>query len=404
MPTHERLEIQAMAKEFAAAELKPRAAEWDERRALDDEVFAKLAEQGFLGMLIPEEYGGLGFDFATYVTVLEELAWGDASVAVTVAVHNGPVATLIVRHASEAQKRRWLPALASGEALGAFAMSEPRSGSDPGALVTRARRDGSAWHITGEKRWATNGARAGLVLVFAATGDDGHVGAFVVTPSAVGYTVGKREQTLGLRASETVALELRDVAVSGDDLIGNEGEGLHYAMEALDVARVGTAAQAVGIGRAAMEHAATYALERRQFGQAIARFGAIQEKLARMAERIAAGRALTLDAAQALGSVENGAGGHAGGEGRHGLAGTSARAAVAMLAASDAATGAADEAIQVYGGYGYMRHYPVERLLRDAKGTEIYGGTSEIMRHVIARELLRDMGDTGEVGKGDATA
>jgi len=390
MPTTERLEIQAMARDFAATELRPHAAEWDERRALDDGVFAKLAELGFLGMLIPEAYGGLGFDFATYVGVLEELGWGDASVALSVAVHNGPVATLIARHASEEQKQRWLPRLATGEALGAFAMSEPRSGSDPGGLVTLARPSGSGWAISGEKRWITNGARSRLVVVFAATGDGG-VGAFVVSPPAKGYTVGKREQTLGLRASETVSLELRDVPVGAGDLIGDAREGLHYAMQALDVARVGTAAQAVGIGRAAMEHAATYALERQQFGQPIARFGAIQEKLARMAERLAAGRALTLDAAIALGAVANGTDG--GDRGRHGLEGMTARAAVAMLAASDAATGAADEAVQVFGGYGYMRHYPVERLLRDAKGTEIYGGTSEIMRHVIARELLRDVGE-----------
>ncbi len=389
MVTSERLEIQAMAREFATSELRPHVAEWDQRRAIDEDVFAKLAELGFLGMLVPEEHGGLAFDFATYVAVLEELAWGDASVALSVAIHNGPVATLLVRHASESQKERWLPALASGKALGAFAMSEAGSGSDPGGLVTSARREGGVWRIGGEKRWVTNGARAGLVLIFASTGDGG-VGAFVVTPGTPGYRVGRREQTLGLRASETVSIELHDVAVDADDVVGDPHAGLHYAMEALDVGRVGTAAQAVGIGRAAMEHAATYALEREQFGQPIARFGAIQEKLARMAERLAAGRALTLEAAEAVASALKGAG-----PARTGLGGLTARAAVAMLAASDAATGAADEAIQVFGGYGYMRHYPVEKLLRDAKGTEIYGGTSEIMRHVIARELLRDMGDKG---------
>ena len=389
MATSERLEIQAMARDFAATELRPRASEWDERRALDAEVFAKLADLGFLGMLVPEEFGGLGFDFATYVAVLEELAWGDASVALSVAVHNGPVATLLVRHASETQKRRWLPALAAGEALGAFALSEPGAGSDPTGLSTKARRNGVGWRIDGEKRWVTNGARAGLVVLFAGTGE-GAVGAFLVTPDTKGYRVGKREQTLGLRASETVSVELHGVAVGADAVVGDEREGLHYAMEALDVARVGTAAQAVGIGRAAMEHAATYALGREQFGQPIARFGAIQEKLARMAERLAAGRALTLDAAAAVGSTGDGAA-HL----RTGLDGVTARAAIAMLSASDAATASADEAVQVFGGYGYMRHYPVEKLLRDAKGTEIYGGTSEIMRHVIARELLRDMGDQG---------
>ncbi|MSR20746.1 MAG: acyl-CoA dehydrogenase [Gemmatimonadetes bacterium] len=387
MATSERLDIQAMARDFAASELRPRASEWDARRALDDDVFAKLVELGFLGMLVPEEFGGLGFDFATYVAVLEELAWGDAAVALSVAIHNGPVATLLVRHGSEEQKRRWLPKLAAGEVLGAFALSEPGAGSDPAGLSTKARRDGAGWRIDGEKRWVTNGARAGLVVLFAGTGE-GAVGAFLVTPDAEGYRVGKREQTLGLRASGTVSVELQGVAVGGDAVVGDEREGLHYAMEALDVGRVGTAALAVGIGRAAMEHAATYALGREQFGQPIARFGAIQEKLARMAERLAAGRALTLDAAAALGAATRGEK-----QARTGLDGVTARAAIAMLSASDAATASADEAVQVFGGYGYMRHYPVEKLLRDAKGTEIYGGTSEIMRHVIARELLRDMGD-----------
>ena len=392
MATSERLDIQAMARDFAASELRPRASEWDARRALDDDVFAKLAGLGFLGMLVPEEFGGLGFDFATYVAVLEELAWGDASVALSVAVHNGPVATLLVRHGSEEQKRRWLPKLAAGEVLGAFALSEPGAGSDPAGLSTKARRDGAGWRIDGEKRWVTNGARAGLVVLFAGTGE-GAVDAFLVTPDAEGYRVGKREQTLGLRASETVSVELQGVAVGGDAVVGDEREGLHYAMEELDVGRVGTAALAVGIGRAAMEHAATYALGREQFGQPIARFGAIQEKLARMAERLAAGRALTLDAAAALGTARHGAEGQSDKHARTGLDGVTARAAIAMLSASDAATASADEAVQVFGGYGYMRHYPVEKLLRDAKGTEIYGGTSEIMRHVIARELLRDMGD-----------
>ena len=395
MPTAEQLEIQALAKEFAETELRPRAADWDARRALDEDVFGKLAELGFLGMLIGEEHGGLGFDFATYLLVVEELARGDASVALAVAVHNGPVATLLARHGSEAQKARWLPALASGASLGAFALSEPETGSDAASVETRARPDGDGWRLTGEKRWVTNGARAGLVLVFARVGDGDAAGepamaAFVVTPEADGYSVGRREQTLGLRASETVSVRLDGVAVGADDLVGEAGEGLHYALEALDVGRAGCAAQALGIGRAAMEHAAAYALEREQFDRPIARFGAIQEKLARMAERLAAARALSSEAAAALQAASNGVG-----HPRTGLGGVTARAALAKVSASEAATWVADEAIQIFGGYGYMRHYPVERLLRDAKGTEIFEGTSEIMRHVIARELLRDAGDTG---------
>ncbi|HUF75446.1 MAG TPA: acyl-CoA dehydrogenase family protein [Longimicrobiales bacterium] len=395
MPTAEQLEIQALAREFAESELRPRAAGWDARRALDDRVFAELAELGFLGMLVPEEHGGLGFDFATYLLVLEELARGDASVALTVAVQNGPVGTLLSRHGSDEQKARWLPALASGEAIGAFALSEPGAGSDAASLETRARPDGDGWCLTGDKRWVTNGARAGLVIVFARVegevpGEDGdaRVGAFLVAPGADGYRVGKREQTLGLRASETVSVALDDVRVGPDGLVGDAAQGLHYALEALDVGRVGCAAQAVGIGRAAMEHAAAYALEREQFDGPIARFGAIQEKLARMAERLAAARALAFEAAAALDAAADGSG-----HPRTGLGGVTARAALAKVCASEAATWVADEAIQIFGGYGYMRHYPVERLLRDAKGTEILEGTSEIMRHVIARELLRDAGD-----------
>jgi alkylation response protein AidB-like acyl-CoA dehydrogenase len=403
MSTAEQLEIQALARAFADTELRPRAAGWDERRALDESVFGELAELGFLGMLVDEAHGGLGFDFSTYLLVLEELARGDASVALSVAVHNGPVATLIARHGSEAQKARWLPALASGEALGAFALAEPVAGSDASSVQTGAHRDADGWRITGEKRWVTNGARAGVVVVFArveepagvpaAGGEETaaapSVGAFLVTPDAHGYTVGKRETTLGMRASETVSVSLDRVRIGADGLVGDADAGLHYALEALDVGRVGCAAQAVGIGRAALEHATSYALEREQFDRPIARFGAIQDKLARMAERLAAARALAREAAAALQAASTGVG-----HPRTGLTGVTARAALAKVSASEAATWVADEAIQVFGGYGYMRHYPVERLLRDAKGTEIFEGTSEIMRHVIARELLRDAGDT----------
>ena len=381
----ERSEIRAMAREFAEAELRSRSAEWDARRELEADVFGKLAEQGFLGMLIPEKHGGLGFDHATYVTVLEELAWGDAAVALAVSAHNGLVATMLARHGSQDQKQRWLPALASGATLGAFALSETQAGSDLAAMSTRARREGAGWRIDGDKRWVTNGARAGLVVLFATTGERG-VGAFLVTPEDDGFRVGTREQTLGLRASETVSLELRDVRLDADRLVGDARAGLRYALEVVDVGRIGTAAQAVGIGRAAMEHAAAYALQREQFGQPIARFGAIQEKLAGMVGRLAAARALAMEAAGALDAASDGGP-------RSGLEGATAKAALAKLSASEAATWVTDEAVQVFGGYGYMRHYPVEKLLRDAKGTEIYEGTNEIMRYVVARELLRDMGD-----------
>lgn len=377
--TPEQREIQTLARQFADAELRPRSAAWDEARALDESVFAELAELGFLGMTIPEAHGGLEFDVPTYLLVLEELARGDAAVALAVAIHNGPVAGMIADRGTDEQKAAWLPRMAVGEILGAFALSEAAAGSDPGSLETRAERDGDGWRLHGEKRWVTNGGRAGVVVVMARTGDDG-VGAFLVDPTAGGYEAHGGEKTMGLRASETVSVTLDGAP---GDLLGAADQGLAYALAALDTGRVGVAAQAVGIAQAAMDHATRYALEREQFGRQLAEFGAIQAKLANMLQRIRGARALAHEAGAALQAQRNG------GHPRTGPDGLTARAAVAKLAASEAATWVADEAVQIFGGYGYMRDYPVEKLLRDAKGTEIYEGTSEIMRHVIAREVLR---------------
>lgn len=377
----EQLQVRALARDFADGELRPHAARWDEARAVDPEVFAKLAELGFLGMLVPEEHGGLGFDVGTYLLVLEELARGDAAVALSVAIHCGPVTGMLLRHGTPAQRDRWLPRLASGEALGAFALSEPGAGSDAGALETRADPRGAGWALTGVKRWVTNGRRAGLAVVFARTGAG--VGAFLVEPGAPGYRVARRERTLGLRASETVTVELVGVEVGPDALLGAEGQGLRCALEALDLGRVGIGAQALGIARAAMEHAVAYSLERRQFGRFLADFGSTQAKLAEMHGRIAGAWALVHHAGHAVQAAGSGE------APRTGPDGVTALAAAAKLAASETATWVADEAVQIFGGYGYMRDYPVERLLRDAKGTEIYEGTNEIMRHVIAREVLR---------------
>lgn len=386
MLNEEQLELQQLARAFAEAEIRPHSAAWDERRVIDPDVFGKLAESGFLGMLVSEEHGGLGFDLGTYLAVLEEIAWGDAALALSVAIHNGPVSYLVEQYGSDAQKERWLPALASGEALGAFALSEPDAGSDAASVSAEAGRDGDGWVLDGTKRWVTNGDRAGLVVVFARTSNDG-LGAFLVPRDADGYAVGERETTLGLCASETVTVTFDNVKLDSDALLGEVDEGLGYALEALDLGRIGIAAQAVGVGRAAVEHAARYALEREQFGRPIARFGALQAKLADSAQRVAGGRALAFEAAAAWAANRQG-------QPRTGLDGVTARAAIAKLAASEAATVAADEAVQIYGGYGYMRHYPVEKLLRDAKGAEIYEGTSEILRRVIAGEILRDAGDT----------
>lgn len=375
--------IRELARDFAEGELRPHGEAWDAARALHEGVFTKLAEVGFLGMRIGEAYGGLGFDLHTYHRVLEEIAWGDASVALSVAIHNGPVAQLLLDRGTPEQKERWLPAMASGQALGAFALSEPEAGSDATALATRARRDEGGWRLEGVKRWVTNGARAGLVVVFAATDDEGGIGAFLVDPSAEGYRVLEEEKTMGLRASQTVTVALEGVHLPDDALLGDPADGWRAAKEALDLGRLGIAAQAVGIARAAWEHATRYALEREQFGRPIARFGAVQVKIAEMARRVTGARALLDEAARAWEARA------AGGDRVGGAAGATAMAAMAKLTASEAATWVADEAVQVFGGYGYMRDYPVERLLRDAKGTEIYEGTNEIMRFIIAREALR---------------
>lgn len=386
MSTNEQLELRASAQDFARSELQPNTASWDEDRRLDGDIFTKLAESGFFGMLVPEEYDGLGCNLSTYLFVLEELAWGDASVALSVATHNGPVVDLVLRYGSEEQKAVWLPRLASGETLGTLALSEPDVGSVWSAVTATATRTDGGWRLEGEKRWVTNGARAGIVLVFARTSDDAF-GVFLVSPDAAGYETGTPERTLGLRASETVRVTLGGVQLAAGALLGEAGEGETYALEALDMGRIGIAAQAVGIGRAAMEYAATYALEREQFGSPIARFGAVQAKLADMAQQLAAGRELAYKAAEALDASRNGVG-----RSRSGLDGVTSRVAIAKLAASEAARRTADEAVQIYGGYGYMRHYPVEKLLRDAKASEIYEGTNEILRRVIASEVLRDAG------------
>lgn len=382
-PTPEQLEIQALARDFAEGELMPHTQAWDAERALGEGVLEKVAELGFMGMLVPEAYGGLGFDVSTYLLVLEELARGDAAVALAVAIQNGPVTGMLVRHGTEAQKEAWLPRLAAGEVIAAFALSEEDAGSDPSGMRTRARAEGGGWVLDGRKRWVTNGARAGLVVVVARTDDEGGTGAFLVEPSTAGYAVTGSETTMGLRASETVSIALDGVRVGEDGLLGERGRGLSHALHALDIGRAGIAAQAVGIGRAAFEHATRYALEREQFGRPLADFGAIQVKLAEMVRRLAGARALAHEAGAAVQASLNG------GFPRRGPDGLTARAAIAKLTASETATWVADEAVQIYGGYGYMRDYPVEKLLRDAKGTEIYEGTSEIMRHVIAREVLR---------------
>ncbi|MDQ3673530.1 MAG: acyl-CoA dehydrogenase family protein [Gemmatimonadota bacterium] len=375
--TEEQSEVQKLAREFAHAEIAPHAAAWDENAYFEPSLVAKLGELGFLGMMLPEQYDGLGVDTGTYLIALEEIAAADASAAVMMSVHNSLPTQMILRYGSDEQKDRYLRKMARGELLGAFALSEPDAGSDASALATQAVKDGDAWVLNGTKSWVTNGNTAGVILVMARTdtpdarrGGRG-IGAFVVTPDLPGFNVGKKEDKMGLRASPTVQLTFDNMQVPADNLLGDPTQGFIYAMQSLDNGRLGIAAQAIGIARAALEHSVTYAGERKQFGQAIKEFEGIQFKLADMATRVAGSRALLHAAAAAKDR------------------GQSVRqfSSMAKLMASETAMWVTTQAVQIFGGYGYVKEYPVERLFRDAKVTEIYEGTSEIQRIVIARAL-----------------
>jgi alkylation response protein AidB-like acyl-CoA dehydrogenase len=375
--TEEQREIQSTAREFAAAEIAPYSAAWDRDSYFDRSLIGKMGELGFLGMMLPEEYGGLALPTTTYLVALEEIAASDASVAVSMSVHNSLPTQMLLRWGTAEQKERYLAPMARGEMLGAFALSEPDAGSDAASLASQAVREGNCWVINGTKAWVTSGSEADVLIVMARTDSPGErrgargISAFIVTPDLPGFKVGKKEDKMGLRASPTVQLELTDLRVPLDNLLGREGAGFSMAMQSLDNGRLGIAAQAIGIARCALEHATVYAGERRQFGKPIKEFEAIQFKLADMATRIAAARALLYQAAAAKDRGEK----------------ITQYSSMSKLFASETAMWVTTQAIQIFGGYGYVKEYPVERLFRDAKVTEIYEGTSEIQRIVIAREL-----------------
>ena len=373
--TEEQQAIQALAREFAEQEIAPHAADWDRDHQFPREVFGKLGELGLMGVCVPEELGGAGADFVSYVLVLEELSRADAGVGVTVAVHTSAATLPIVAFGTHEQKGRFVPPLARGEVIGAFALTEPGSGSDAGSLRTTAVPDGDGgWRISGTKQWCTNGSHASTFLLFARTDPETEgtrgVSAFLLDAEHVEVT--REEEKLGLHSSSTADLRLDNALVDADRMLHEERKGFVVAMATLDGGRIGIAAQAVGIAQAALDTARSYALEREQFGSRIADFQAIRFKLADMATEIAAARQLTLRAAWL-----KQAGLPHGSEG-----------AMAKLFASQVAVRASQEAIQVLGGYGYTREFPAERYYRDAKITEIYEGTSEIQRLVIARQIL----------------
>jgi len=372
--TQDQREIQALTRDFAQAEIDPHASQWDRDHHFPRELFGKLAELGLMGACVPEEYGGAGADFLSYILVLEELSRADAGVGVTVAVHTSAATLPILAYGTDEQKSRFVPPLARGEQLGAFALTEAEAGSDAGALRTKAEQTGDGWTLTGAKQWITNGRHAGTFILFARTDPETSgargVSAFILDAEHVRVT--RDEEKLGLNSSVTSDLVVEGAEVGRDRLLHEENRGFRVAMGTLDGGRIGIAAQALGIAQAGYEVARAYAAERRAFGQRIADFQAIQHKLADMSMEIDAGRLLVYRAAwlkqQGRRHTEEGA--------------------KAKLFASEMARRQTAEAIQILGGYGYTKEFPVERYYRDAKITEIYEGTSEIQRLVIARSIL----------------
>jgi alkylation response protein AidB-like acyl-CoA dehydrogenase len=375
--TEQQKEVQELARLFAKQELAPHTAAWDRDAYFEPTLPRKLGDLGFLGMLIPEKYDGLGLDTLTYLVALEEIAAVDASVAVMMSVHNSLPTQMILRWGTDDQKERFLKPMARGEVLGGFALSEPEAGSDAASLRCQAVHDGNCWVLNGTKAWVSSGPYAGAIIVMARTDTPAErrgargISAFIVTPDLPGFHVAKKEDKMGLRASPTVQLHFDNLRVPAANVLGHEGMGFIYSMQSLDNGRLGIAAQAIGIAQAALRLSAAYAAERRQFGHPIKEFEAIQFKLADMATRVAASRALLHAAATAKDRGER----------------IRQFSAMAKLLASETAMWVTTQAVQIFGGYGYVKDYPVERLFRDAKVTEIYEGTSEIQRIVIAREL-----------------
>ena len=372
--TPEQREIQGLARELAEAEIVPNASSWDREHRFPGELFPKLADVGLMGVCVPEEYGGAGADFVSYVLVLEELSRADAGVGVTVAVHTSATTLPILTFGTDEQRVRFVPPLARGEQIGAFALTESGAGSDAGSLRTSAEPSDDGWTITGAKQWITNGSVAGTLVAFARTdastaGPRG-ISCFVLDRDHVHVT--REEEKLGLNSSTTSDLTIEGAHVGRDRLLHEEGRGFRVAMATLDGGRIGIAAQALGIAQAAYDVARGYALEREQFGRRIADFQAIQWKLADMATEIDAARLLVYRAAWLK---------------EHGRPHT-VDGAKAKLFASEMARRQTAEAIQILGGYGYTKEFPVERYYRDAKITEIYEGTSEVQRLVIARAIL----------------
>jgi alkylation response protein AidB-like acyl-CoA dehydrogenase len=365
--------IRGSAREFVEREIVPFARDWDREEELDRGIVPKLAEVGFLGSALPAEHGGQGLDTISYCLIMEELGRADSSVRGIVSVNVGLAGKTIGRFGTEEQKREWLPKLTSGEALGCYALTEPGSGSDPASLVTRARRDGEEWVMDGLKIFITLGSWAAVALVFARTGEQGARGitCFLVPTDSPGFSARPIKGKLGLRAQDTAELFLDGVRVPAGSVLGEEGGGFRVAMSALDNGRISLAAGSVGIAQGCLDASLAYAGEREQFGKPIAQFQLVQELLAEMAVETEAARLLVWRAAALADSGD-----------RHTLA-----SSVAKYYASEVCVRAANAAVQVHGGYGYVDEFPVGKYLRDARVTTLYEGTSQIQKLIIGRAL-----------------
>ncbi len=370
--------LRDMVRDFAAREIAPIAEQMDHDNGMPDDLVQKMRELGFFGLAFPQEYGGLGADTVAYGLVVEELAAVSAGVAVMICVHNSVGSYPIALFGSEELKQRVLPRMCQGE-IAAFCVTEAGAGSDAAALQATARRDGDDYVLSGSKLFVTNGARAQFYVVLAREpGTTGHrtISAFLVERGAAGLNIAKKEDKMGLRASDTVVVELDEVRVPAANLIGREGEGFKIAMQALDGGRIGIAFQALGIGRACLQEAVRYARQREAFGGPLTDQPVVQQKIAEMATRLHAARVVALEAA----TLKD--------QGRP----YSQTAAMAKLLATEAAGFCADEALQIHGGYGYVKEYPIERYYRDVRVTRIYEGASEIQKLVIARHVIRELG------------
>jgi alkylation response protein AidB-like acyl-CoA dehydrogenase len=378
--------IKDAARQFVDKRLIPGRTERDEKEELEPEIYKELGELGYFGMIYPEKYGGMELDELTYVTALEEIARGDAGLTICLSVHNSLTGQALLQYGKESLKDKYMPKMASGEWIGAYCLTEPEAGSDAANLRSTAVREGDYYILNGTKSFVTSGRIAGIYVIFCSTDREKRshgISAFAVERNTPGLILGAKEKKLGIKTSDTCQIILEDCKVPAENLLGEENRGLSIALSILEHGRIGVGAQALGIAQAAFEEAVSYSKERKQFGQPICSFQAIQFKLADMATKINAARLLVYKAAWLKSKGQE----------------CRFEASIAKLYASETANWVANQAVQILGGYGYMKEYPVERFFRDARVTEIYEGTSEVQRIVISRHILQPKFDPPPAGK-----